>query len=94
MTLFDALAILTLVCAMESRNCSKRADIWDAICELDGRKRDKPKDNQPTLSETTTHCDDLYFAQKAREAMTRGNFAGKRESMRFLKKITAHYEGE
>ena len=41
MTLIDVLAIIALACAMESRNCAKRAKIWDAICEIDDRKLDK-----------------------------------------------------
>ncbi len=40
MNLFDVLAILALVCAMEARASSKRARIWDAIAELDDRKMD------------------------------------------------------
>lgn len=40
MTFFDVLAILALACAMEARNCHKRAKIWEAICEIDERKLD------------------------------------------------------
>lgn len=37
MTLFYALIIVALYCLMESRNCSKRAAIWEALSDISHR---------------------------------------------------------
>ena len=39
MTLFDGLIIAAVLCIMEARNCSKRAQLWDAIAEVEARKQ-------------------------------------------------------
>lgn len=41
MTWVDVLIVLGLICALEVRNCMMRERLWNAICELDGRKIDK-----------------------------------------------------
>lgn len=41
MTLFDILMVAAVLCAMEARNCSKRAKIWDALADIEDRKLDK-----------------------------------------------------
>lgn len=42
MGLIDVIVLLALVCALEARNCSKRAKIWDALAELENRKQSRP----------------------------------------------------
>ncbi len=39
MSLIDALIVGIVLCLMEARNCSKRAQIWDAIAEVEARKQ-------------------------------------------------------
>ena len=35
--LFYALVLASVLCLIESRNCSKRAKMWDAIADLEER---------------------------------------------------------